>query len=110
VSAGLGGGPFPVMGTADPLGMSDAAVLINDAIQRFQVSAGGPRGETVAAEMAAACGLASHGLARLAAGQGVELPVSPPGSLPEAIEAQRSAWLLSSRPGGLDDSIAKLPV
>jgi len=110
VSAGLGGGPFPVMGTADPLGMHDAALLINDAIQRFHASAGGPRGEIVAAEMAAACGLAAHGLARLAEEQHVELPVSPSASLSEAIEAQRSAWLLSSRPGGLDDSVAKLPV
>lgn len=110
LSAALGGSAMPVLGTADPDGIEAAHALLVDAIARFDDgSIGGERGEIVAAEMAAACRLALHGLVRVAADHGVDTGVPPTlGTFEGAIVAQRAAWLLSSRPGGLDDSLAKL--
>jgi hypothetical protein len=110
LSAALGSGSFPVMGDADPAGFDAAHRLLADAVARFdQGSVGGPRGGIIAGEMAAASRLAHHGLLRLAVDRGIELSPTPAlGSIAEAIEGQRRAWLLSSRPGGLDDSIARL--
>ena len=103
------GGPFPVLGEPDVAGIEYAEQLLTSAAARFGAgSIGGPRGEIVAEEMAAACALAHHGLQRVARDHGLE-PVGAP--LPadrEAEAAYRAAWLRSSRPGGLDDSVAKL--
>ena len=52
--------------------------------------------------MAAACGLAQLGLRRLAGDEPDDARHR------RALGAQREAWLRSSRPGGLDDSLAKL--
>lgn len=106
----IGGGPFPVLGEPDPAGFEAADRLLAEATERFSAgSVGGDRGEIVAAEMAAACRLAHHGLRRLAEDHGIRLEraasLGPPA---DAVAAQRAAWLRSSRPGGLDDSIAKL--
>lgn len=109
LAAALGSSTFPVMGDADTEGMTAANDLLGEAAARFDAgSVGGERGEVIAAEMAAACRLAHHGLRRLADERGVSLPPSPSlGTWSDAIEAQRRAWLQSSRPGGLDDSLAK---
>ncbi len=91
------------VGEPDPHGFERAAAVLEEARDRFgSVSVGGPRGEIVAEEMRAAVALADLGLRRLLD--------DPPGSadLDAAAAAQRAAWLRSSRPGGLDDSIAKL--
>ena len=110
LAAALGSSTFPVMGDADAEGMAAAHDLLCEALARFDAgSVGGERGAVIAAEMAAACRLAHHGLLRLADERGVALPPSPAlGTWADAIDAQRRAWLLSSRPGGLDDSLAKL--
>ncbi|MEZ5244027.1 MAG: hypothetical protein R2707_02945 [Acidimicrobiales bacterium] len=110
LAAALGAGGFPVMGEPDVAGVEAADLLLTDATERFDAgSIGGDRGEVIAAEMAAACRLAHHGLRRLADERGIGLarPVAL-GTAAEVIEAQRAAWLRTSRPGGLDDSIAKL--
>ena len=110
VSAALGSGALPVLGEADPDGIRAAGALLASALKRFDAgSVGGVRGATVAVEMAAACRLASHGLQRMANQHDVPLPpFEALGSWDDAIAGQRTAWLLSSRAGGLDDSVAKL--
>jgi hypothetical protein len=110
LAAAIGAGGFPVLGEPDIAGFEAADARLADATARFGAgSVGGPRGEIVAAEMAAACRLAHHGLRRLAdeRGIGLERPAAL-GTADEAVEAQRAAWLRTSRPGGLDDSMAKL--
>jgi len=110
LAAVLGAGSFPQMGTVDAEGVQAAAALLTEAIDRFgRGPVGGPRGEIVATEMSAACRLAAVGLRRLASDHAVELPSSfPAESLEDVMKAYRSAWLRSSRTGGLDDSVAKL--
>lgn len=110
LAAVLGAGGFPVMGEPDGAGVEAADQLLEDATARFDSgSVGGDRGEVIAVEMAAACRLAHHGLLRLAAQHGLDLEQSAAlGSVTEVVEAQRDAWLWSSRPGGLDDSVARL--
>lgn len=67
-------------------------------------------GETVKRELVQAARLARHGAWRLARESGFAAPSTRElrRDLEEAIEAQRSCWLERSRPGGLDDSIARL--
>ena len=110
LAAAIGSGPFPVMGEPDRAGLDAADRLLQQASARFGAgSVGGPRGAVIAAEMAAACGLAHHGLRRLAEERDLRLHSAAEAAAPsDLIERQRSAWLRSSRPGGLDDSIAKL--
>lgn len=109
-SAMAEGGP-PVLGQLDLDGVVAAHQQLVAAVVRFGTgTVGGPRGEIVAREMAAACGLALLGLRRLAE-HDVDLGTHgapTPQEVAAALEAQRDAWLLSSEPGGLDDSIAKL--
>lgn len=58
--------------------------------------------------MAAACRLAELGLRRLGTEHGLDYEAPTAAEVDEAARAQRAAWLLSSRPGGLEDSLAKL--
>ena len=82
--------------------MAAARATLDEGLARFERGdVGGPRGSVVAEEMAAACTLASLGLRRLA-GEDVDA------ELPAAKERQRAAWLRSSRPGGLDDSLGRM--
>lgn len=70
-----------------------------------------PRLCIVAAEVRAATRLARHGLWHLAIRYGIPVDLPAGGvdaELAETIDAQRSAWAGSSRPGGLHDSIARL--
>ena len=99
---------LPSFGEPDAGSVADSLETLAEARQRFAEPVGGPRGHVVAAEMDAACRLAELGLRRLAArcGLGAEAPTAD--EVEDAAQAQRTAWLLSSRPGGLDDSIAKL--
>ncbi|MCY3635586.1 MAG: glycoside hydrolase [bacterium] len=99
---------MPGIGEPDAEAVARGLEVLAEARERFSQSIGGPRGAIVAAEMASACRLAQLGLRRLGArhGLGVEDPTA--GEVKEAAQSQRAAWLLSSRPGGLDDSISKL--
>ena len=62
----------------------------------------GGRGAIMTAELLAACRLCDAGLDRMVGADPSLIPSS------ELMEEFRAAWLGSSRPGGLDDSIAKL--
>jgi hexosaminidase len=116
VSAAMAHDGLPVFGDPDPEGFDRAAALLDEASTRFgSGSVGGPRGEVVAAELAAACRLARLGLRRLAVVHGCGLqgttPEEPSSAEVEAvIDGLRDAWLRSSRPGGLDDSVARIRV
>ena len=86
-----------------------AAVEVLDAAAAWQAGAPGSRLDIVTEEVRAAATLARVGLARLGAALDVEVPPAP--SEPAAArEQQRRAWLRSSRPGGLDDSLGRLGV
>ncbi|MDH3704630.1 MAG: family 20 glycosylhydrolase [Acidimicrobiia bacterium] len=94
---------LPTFGQLDESALARARTTVDEAEQAFADEPfGGPRGAIIAAEMVAACGLARLGLRRLAGDE-------PSGDEIDAARAvQREAWLQSSRPGGLDDSVAKL--
>ncbi len=61
-------------------------------------------------ELYAACRLARHGLWRMLRHIDADRPNDEVlrEDLTEAIELQRAAWLKTSRPGGLTDSIGRL--
>ena len=99
---------IPGFGEPDPEAVARGVEVLAEARERFSQPIGGPRGAVVAAEMAAACQLAELGLRRLAAKHGLDIEAPAARKFDEAVRAQRAAWLLSSRPGGLDDSIDKL--
>ena len=94
---------IPDLGPADPDRVAVARAVVAEAATTFgDQPFGGGRGEILAAELVAACGLAQLGLRRL----GGDDPDQR--DLDAALGAQRDAWLGSSRPGGLDDSLARL--
>ena len=99
---------LPGFGEPDPEALSDALEVLAAAQERFAEPVGGPRGQIVASEMRAACGLAQLGVRRLGARHGLAVEAPTRLEVEQAAQAQREAWLLSSRPGGLEDSIAKL--
>ena len=99
---------LPSFGAPDPEALTDALEVLTAARERFAEPVGGPRGHIVAAEMRAACGLAELGVRRLGARHRLDIEAPTRPQLEQAVRAQRAAWLLSSRPGGLEDSIAKL--
>jgi hypothetical protein len=99
---------FRSFGALDPEGVASGLDTLAEAKEWFSQSVGGPRGAVVAAEMAAACQLADLGLRRLTAKQGLDIEAPAARDFDEAVQAHRAAWLLTSRPGGLDDSISKL--
>ena len=104
----LSTGGLPTIGELDPAGYFRALAVVEEAARAFGAETlGGDRGTTLCAEMTAALGLASLGLKRLAAEHlGHDEPSGA--DIEAAIEAQAAAWLLSSRVGGLDDSLAKI--
>ncbi len=94
---------MPSFGDVDVAARASAMRTLAEAAEVFDDRPfGGERAEILAEEMRAACGLAKLGLRRL----GDDEPSHH--DFDAAIAAQRSAWLLSSRPGGLDDSIARI--
>ncbi|MDW3218144.1 MAG: family 20 glycosylhydrolase [Acidimicrobiales bacterium] len=101
---------FPVFGEPDAPGIEAALALLDRAANWFAEAPFTGRGEIIAEEMAAAVGLARIGLRRLAAEHGIEAGGGTPTSadLDAVIAAYRAAWLRSSRPGGLDDSVATI--
>lgn len=99
---------IPGFGEPDPEGFARGLETLAEAGERFSQTIGGPRGAVIAAEMRSACGFAELGLRRLGAKHGLGIEAPDASKIDEAVLAQRAAWLLSSRPGGLDDSISKL--
>ena len=99
---------LPSFGEPDPDAVASGLGTLSEAQQRFAEPIGGPRGQVVAVEMLAACQLADIGLRRLGNQHGLDIEAPTADEVDRAAQAQRSAWLLSSRPGGLDDSIGKL--
>lgn len=101
---------FPVLGEPDASGIAAALALLDRADDWFATAAFTGRGAVIAEEMAAAVGLARIGLRRLAVEHGVGADAGAPtaAEVDAAIAAQRAAWLRSSRPGGLDDSVARI--
>ena len=99
---------IPSFGEPDPEGFARGVQTLAEAADRFSHSVGGPRGAVVAAEMASACRLAQLGLRQLGADHGLGVEAPSAGEIAAAAQAQRAAWLLSSRSGGLEDSISKL--
>ena len=101
---------FPMFGDIDEGGVASAADVLVEATAWFAMDGFSGRGEVIGQEMRAACALASLGLRRLAADHGIEEAASalPAADVDDLVGQQRAAWLRSSRPGGLDDSIAGL--
>lgn len=99
---------FASFGTLDKESVTRSLGVLAEADDRFSEPVGGARGAVVAAEMRSVCRLAELGLRRLAAEHGLDVRAPTSDELAEAAHAQRAAWLLSSRPGGLDDSLSKL--
>ena len=99
---------FGSFGALDQEGVTNGLAVLAEADERFSEPIGGARGEVVAAEMRSACRLAEIGLRRLAVEHGLDVQLPTPDELADAVQAQRAAWLLTSRPGGLDDSLSKL--
>lgn len=88
----------------------DRAAAAVDVLARadgLSPSGAGSRSDIVAEEIGAAASLARIGLHRLGAELDVRIPGAPD-DLATAIERQRRSWLRTSRPGGLDDSLARL--
>ena len=99
---------IPSFGEPDPEGIASGIRALEEAGERFSQPVGGPRGAVVAAEMASVCRLALLGLRRLGADHGLDVEAPSADEIGAAAQAQRAAWLLSSRSGGLEDSISKL--
>ena len=99
---------FGSFGALDEESVRGSLSVLAEADERFSEPIGGSRGAIVAAEMRSACRLAELGLRRLAVEHGLDVRAPTPDEVAEAAHAQRAAWLLSSRPGGLEDSISKL--
>ena len=99
---------LPSFGSPVGEAFAAAAAILTEARERFAEPVGGPRGDVVAAEMDAACRLAELGLRRLGAEHSLSFEAPSAAEVDDAARAQQQAWLLSSRPGGLADSLARL--
>jgi len=102
--------PFQT-GAADRAGLQDVLERLADAETR--VARSQPRcgdGELVRREIAQALRMARHGAWLLQRSAGFECPKEAElrDDLLACIEEQRATWLARSRPGGLEDSIARL--
>jgi hypothetical protein len=102
------GRPIPLIGKGDPAGHAATLELLERA--RVWLEQADP-GSVHVAGLLAAVRIARHGAWRLARRAGVEVPDEQAlaADLAECVELQRSAWLASSRSGGLDDSLRHLP-
>lgn len=96
-------GPMPVSGVLDEAGVAKARETIAAvAAATNEGGFGGDRSDVMGAELSAACLAARAGLDTVC---GVDVSHAV---FAEIEAAQRDAWLMSSRPGGLNDSLARL--
>lgn len=107
----LPGTTLGTWGEATGAGVNAVVERLKQAEDQLKASTPACRdGDLVVRELQQALRLARHGAWRIARELGDGAPSDPElaRDLREAIESQRSAWLLRSRPGGLDDSVARL--
>jgi len=100
-----------LLGTPTPKHLDETLGLLDEArlgVERSRPAAAD--GEVVRRELLQAIRLARHGAWRIARTAGLAAPDTAAlrRDLADAIVEQRACWLLRSRPGGLDDSIARL--
>lgn len=101
--------PLPLIGRGEPAGHAAAGALLEGSLGwlgSLPISAG-----VHGASLLAAVRLARHGAWRLASRAGAPAPDRPSmaADIAECLDLQRAAWLATSRPGGLDDSLHHLP-
>ena len=93
----------PTFGAPDLTAVADAIETIKSAMAHFATAfTEGDRNETIGAELNAICRAALYGLRQMA---GEQLTTA---DFDEVQANQRTAWLRSSRPGGLVDSLNRL--
>jgi hexosaminidase len=99
--------PLPHIGKGEPDGHRATIELLEQALTRVEAL---PPGVLVDS-LRAAVRLARHGAWRLAARAGMPVPdaAALEQDASQCRELQRGAWLATSRPGGLDDSLEHLP-
>lgn len=114
-SALVDGDDATLFGELDPDGHRDGLRVLDDALDElssssWQSPAG--RGTTIRDELVAAVRLARQGAWRLGARHGIDGPSAGEllTDLCEAAALQRTAWVTTSRPGGLEDSLGRLPL
>jgi hypothetical protein len=100
-----------LLGTPTAAHLDETLGMLDDA--RIGVERSRPRcadGDVVRRELLQALRLARHGAWRIARKAGLAAPdaVALRRDLAEAIDEQCACWLLRSRPGGLEDSVARL--
>ena len=100
--------PLPLIGRGSTGGHAATMRVLEAALT--ELSAPGP-GQALRDQLLASVRLARQGAWRLAHRDGVAGPdeATLAADLTECIELQRAAWLASSRPGGLEDSLRHLP-
>lgn len=107
----LGGSILPMWGSASASGVEQVLGALDTAAERVaRAQLTCPDAGAVKTELLQAIRLARHGAWRVARSAGLSCPSDDElrSDLSEAIAGQRSAWLLRSRPGGLDDSVGRL--
>lgn len=105
------GGMLGSFGEVDRALLEATTEQLSAALSLLRAARPGARdGSATQRELEVAARLARHGAWRLALEAGLPAPstVALHADLAEAIPLQREAWLARSRPGGLDDSIARL--
>ncbi|MEX2292654.1 MAG: glycoside hydrolase family 20 zincin-like fold domain-containing protein [Acidimicrobiales bacterium] len=102
--------PLPLIGKGTEEGHRATLDVLDSALDRLD--GGLPQnGRSLTDDLNAAVRLARHGAWRLAHRGGVAVPSADAmaADLAECVDLQRRAWLASSRPGGLEDSLRHLP-
>ncbi len=105
------GSVLPTWGEAREPGVRDVLAGLEAAADRIERARPACLdGERVRRELLAAIRLARHGAWRIARAAGFDCPPDEElrRDLAGAIREQRACWLERSRPGGLDDSVARL--
>jgi len=104
------GRPLALFGKGTSGGHAATSKVLERALTRLDdlpTRIGGQKAGALVTELMAAVRLARHGAWRLARRSGVDVPDDHAlaADLAECVSLQRTAWLASSRPGGLGDSL-----
>ena len=99
--------PLPLFGRGDPGRLAATVALLDGSLGWLQALPPSTHREG----LLAAVRLARHGAWRLAPRAGAPAPDGPSmaADVAECLELQRTAWLATSRPGGLEQSLRHLP-